>query len=46
VKERIREALYEQLAEDESKMVAACLIIYTCNKNKEKVLVPNLALLV
>ncbi|KAA0202922.1 hypothetical protein HAZT_HAZT010573 [Hyalella azteca] len=37
VKERIREALYEQLAEDESKMVAACLIIYTCNKNKEKI---------
>lgn len=36
IKRQIREFLFSQIEED--KGIAACLIIQTCNKNKEKVM--------
>lgn len=35
IKRQIREFLYSQIEEDAA--ISACLIIHTCNKNREKV---------
>lgn len=35
IKKQIRDFLYSQMEEDQA--ISSCIIIHTCNKNKEKV---------
>lgn len=44
IKKQIREFLYSQMEEDRA--ISSCIIIHTCNKNKEKVCCLGLVIVV